>query len=320
MQQLTQLIAGCDVSAATLDVACCLGGKIVAEGSFANEPSAFAKLIAWLGRHNVASVVVESTGGLERRVRDALHGAGFDVAQVNPRQVRDFAKSAGQLAKTDRIDARMIAWFGACLVPRTSETPSKSLLRIKDLTSRRRQLVDMAKAEKNRLSRQHDTFASDDIRAHIDELDRRIARIQQEIEALIETDAELMQRRQVLTSMTGVGPVTALTLIGELPELGRLNRGEIAKLAGLAPLNNDSGKFQGVRMIWAGRASVRRPLFMAATAAIRHCPMLRALYRRLQEKGKPHKVALIAVMRRMIVILNQMIRDNRPYQPNLMTN
>ena len=313
LNKLSHSVAGIDVSARVLDIAVFNKGRGFASSSFANEDDAIKKLIKWLLRRGITTVVLEATGGLELRVWRALERAGIAVAQVNPRHVRDFAKSAGELAKTDKIDARIITRFGALMQPRITELPSDNMMEIKSLAARRRQLTEILKAEKNRRTRTQSGFAAKDIDDLIVDLEKRIARLQEEIERLIEADRSLANKRDLLRSMPGIGQVTAHTLISALPELGTLGRGQIAKLAGLAPLNDDSGTRHGVRYIWGGRAVVRQPLYMAATAARRHCPALKRYFERLIDKGKAYKVALIALMRKMLTILNAMAKTNTKF-------
>ena len=314
LKNLSHSVAGIDVSGHVLDIAVPTKGGGFASSSFANEDDVIKKLIKILLKRGIATVVLEATGGLELRVWRALEKAGFAVAQVNPRQIRDFAKSTGQLAKTDKIDARIIARYGAVMRPRINELPSENIMEIKSLAARRRQLTEIVKAEKNRRTRTQSSFAAKDIDDLVVGLEKRIARVQEEIERLIEADRTLAGKRELLTSMTGIGQVTAHTLISELPELGRIGRGQIAKLAGLAPLNDDSGTRRGVRYIWGGRAVVRQPLYMAATAARQHCPPLKRYFERLIAKGKSYKVALIALMRKMLTILNAMVKTNTKFK------
>jgi transposase len=314
MKNISHSVAGIDVSGRVLDMAYPIKGGHFASSSFANEDDAIKKQIGALIRRGVKTVVLEATGGLELRVWRALEEAGIAVAQVNPRQIRDFAKGAGELAKTDKIDAGIIAQYGVVMQPRIIKLPSENMMEIKSLAARRRQLVEVVKAEKNRLTRTHSSYAAQDIEDHILELKKRIASLQKEIERRIEVDRSLADKSDLLASMTGIGKVTALTLISELPELGTIGRGQIAKLAGLAPLNNDSGTRRGVRYIWGGRAVVRQPLYMAATAARQHCPSFKRYFERLIEKGKPYKVALIALMRKMLTILNAMVKTNTKFK------
>ena len=316
LKNLTHSIAGIDVSARVLDISIASMTGDFASSSFANEDDAIKKLIKMFLKHGVQTVVLEATGGLELRVWRALEKAGIAVAQVNPRQIRDFAKSTGELAKTDKIDARIIARYGAVMRPRISTLPSENMMEIKSLATRRRQLTEILKAEKNRRTRSQSRLAAKDIDELIADLEKRIAKLQDEIKRLIEMDRTLADKRDLLTSMTGVGQVTAYTLISELPELGNLGRSQIAKLAGLAPLNDDSGTRRGVRYIWGGRAVVRQPLYMAATAARQHCPPFKRYFERLLAKGKPYKVAMIALMRKMLTILNAMVKTNTRFIAN----
>lgn len=315
MTKLAYSIAGIDLSAATLDVAALSEDGAFVSTALANDKTAGRDLVRWLERHGVGLVVIEATGGLERPLMAKLEAAGHAVARVNPRQVRDFAKSLGRLAKSDRIDARVLALFGQRVRPRATPLPSENVQCLKDLAARRRQLVDMRQQEKNRLGRAPSPDIAKDIEQTIAFIDKRVKRLDGEIAGLLEADGALRQDADIMTSMTGIGPVNAHTLMTELPELGRISAKKIAALAGLAPLNNDSGKRTGKRQIWGGRASVRQPLYMAATAARRFNPVLKDLFERLIQRGKPYKVALVAVMRKMITILNTMLAKRERFDP-----
>lgn len=315
MTKLTYSIAGIDLSAATLDVAAVAENGAFVSISLANGRTGLSDLVRWLGRHGAGFVVLEATGGLERPVMARLEAAGLAVARVNPRHARDFAKSLGRLAKTDKIDARMLALFGQRVRPRATPLPSEKAQRLRDLASRRRQLVDMRQQEKNRLARAPSPDIAKDVERTIAFLDKRVKRLDGDIARFVEADDGMREDAEILSSMTGIGPVNAQTLMTELPELGRLSAKKIAALAGLAPLNDDSGKRSGKRQIWGGRASVRQPLYMAATAARRFNPILKALFERLVQRGKSYKVALVAVMRKMITILNTMLAKRERFDP-----
>lgn len=305
-------VAGIDVSKARLDVAVRPDHQ---QWALANEEAQFGDLASRLTDLGVELVVLEATGGLEMPVASALAVAGFQVAVVNPRQVRDFAKATGRLAKTDRINADLIAHFGQAVHPVARPLPDEDLRQLRDLVTRRRQLLDLKVAETNRRK----TARSEATRASIDAvlktLKQQVSSIQAEIEQLIGSRPEWKQRAQLLTSAPGVGITTAAVLLAELPELGATNRGEVAALAGVAPLNRDSGTIQGRRSIWGGRASIRSVLYMAALVGSRHNPVLSAFYQRLLSHGKAKKVALAACMRKLLLLLNAMVRSNTPWRP-----
>jgi transposase len=259
-------------------------------------------------------IVMEASGGYERRPATVLLSAGLPVAIVNPRQVRDFARSVGQLAKTDAIDARLLARFAEVFKPTPSRLSEESAEQLHELELRRRQLVEMIVAERNRLRNAPRT--ADRIEEHLRWLEEEVKRTEKELEGLIHSDPELESKAALLTSVPGVGRVLALTLLGSLPELGLLNRKEIAALVGVAPFNWDSGKLRGKRAVWGGRAHVRAILYMAALVASRCNPVIRSLYQRLCEAGKPKKVALVAAMRKLLIILNSMMRSRTHWAPN----
>ena len=261
-------------------------------------------------------IVVEATGGYQRRVVAELANADHLVAVVNPRQVRDFARGLGILAKTDRLDAQVIARFGQHVRPRTLAKTHKKQEELAQLVTRRRQLVDLRTAEKNR----RETLTSKPVRKSvqqvIDLLNKQIERIEKEILALLESDDEWKDKGSIIQSAPGIGSVTVASLLAELPELGLLNRQEISALVGLAPFNRDSGRFQGKRSIWGGRASVRSVLYMAALTARRCNPVIRAFAQRLEAQGKPFKLVIVACMRKLLVILNTLVKTNSHWNPN----
>jgi transposase len=261
-----------------------------------------------------AHVVMEATGGYERLVADVLRAQGAAVSVVNPRQVRDFAKATGQLAKTDKLDARILAAFGRAVRPRVTLIRCEKEREMQDLLERRRQLVDARTAEKNR----HKTASRavrPSIEAHIKWLDQQITELEREIESRVVEARELDERAQRLEQVPGVGRIVSLSLLLHLPELGALNRKEVAALVGLAPFARDSGGSRGRRAIWGGRAEARSMLFMAANTAVRWNAPLRAFYERLVGAGKPKKAVLAAVARKLIM-LSAMIRDGAVWQPN----
>ena len=299
--------AGIDVSKQDLDICC-----DTEQRRFGNDASGWNELIATLKAREVDLVVIEASGGFERSLVCALQGAGIEVARVNPRQARDFAKSMGVLAKTDRVDARCLRDF-ADVLARHAER-SKYITPLVDahrellaaLMARRRQLIGMRVAETQRLELAN-ARAVRSIRVVIKTLDRQIAEIDRDIDAQL--DQHFKPQRKLLESVKGVGAVTTLTLLSALPELGTLGRRPISKLAGVAPLADDSGKRTGKRHIWGGRAEVRTALYMATLSAMRYNPAIAPLYKRLIAAGKPKKVAMVACMRKLLIILNAMVRD-----------
>lgn len=307
-----RLFVGLDVAKATLDVAVRPTG---AHWQVPNDETGIVALTARLGALQPALLVCEATGGFERAVVAAVATAGVPVVVANPRQVRDFAKSTGQLAKTDRLDAELLALFAERVQP-TPRPLGDELTQLLDaLLTRRRQLLEMLVAEKNRLG-----FAPRPlhrgIQQHLRWLERQLDTVSGELTALIEASPVWRAKDDLLRSVPGVGPVVSCTLLGELPELGTLSHKQIAALVGVAPLARDSGKLRGKRMVYGGRASVRTALFLAALCGRRWNPQLRACYERLIAAGKPKKVALIACARKLLTILNAMLRDNARWSPS----
>ena len=276
----------------------------------ANKVSAFAELIAELIALRPALIVLEATGGLEIPVTAALHAAGLPVVVINPRQVRDFAKATGQLAKTDRLDARVLAHFAAAIKPPRRPIKSKDELELDALVGRRGQLIEMLTAEKNRRGSAATDTVRDEIKEHIDWLNERIAELDEQLKALLKTSSLWQGKDDILQSVPGIGPVVSFSMIADLPELGTLNRQQISKLVGVAPLNNDSGQQSGIRHIYGGRARVRCMLYMAALSATRYNPVIKEFYQRLMAKNKLFKVAITACMRKLLAIINVMVRDN----------
>jgi transposase len=276
----------------------------------ANKASAFAELIAELIALRPALIVLEATGGLEIPVTAALHAAGLPVVVLNPRQVRDFAKATGQLAKTDRLDARVLAHFAAAIKPPQRPIKSKDELELDALVGRRGQLIEMLTAEKNRRGSAATDTVRDEIKEHIDWLNERIAELDAQLKALLKTSSLWQGKDDILQSVPGIGPVVSFSMIADLPELGTLNRQQISKLVGVAPLNNDSGQQSGIRHIYGGRARVRCMLYMAALSATRYNPVIKEFYQRLMAKNKLFKVAITACMRKLLAIINVMVRDN----------
>jgi transposase len=310
VQQQPSQWVGIDVSKGTLDVYLRPSGE---QFQVPNQESGIAGLVKCLQAFEIEQVIVESTGGLELDVAQALQDASIAVSIINPRQGRDFAKASGKLAKTDRIDAAVLAHFGEAIQPPITVLASDHDRALQDAVTRRRQLVEMLSAEKNRRSslrakmRQH-------IERHIQWLEEEIRQLDEDIEQLSQAQAEWQSRITLLKSVPGVGPVIATTLIAALPELGRVSDKRISALVGVAPFNRDSGKFRGKRMIWGGRANVRAVLYMGALTAVRYNPILKAFYEHLLGQGKAKKVALVACMHKLLRILNAIIRDLKPWQ------
>jgi transposase len=279
-----------------------------------NKVSAYGELITELISLRPALLVLEATGGWEKPVVTALHAAGLPVVVVNPRQVRDFAKALGQLAKTDRLDARVLAHYAAAIKPPLRPIKSQDDQELDALAGRRTQLVEILTQEKNRRAGAATDTVHEEISGHIDWLEDRIAELDKQLKALVENSAAWQSKAEIMRSVPGVGQVTCFSIIADLPELGTLNRQQISKLVGVAPLNRDSGKYRGSRHICGGRSRLRSALFMAALTATRHNPVIKQFYLRLRAKQKPFKVALIACIRKLITILNVMVRDGAPWK------
>lgn len=304
------ICVGIDVSKAKLDVAITHDPN---HHVYAYEDQGLQQLAKDLAAINPQRVVMEATGGIERRVAASLIRHGLPVAVVNPRQVRDYAKAFNRLAKTDKIDAQVIADFAATVQPRTYEIPDKNRQKIQALVTRRRQVQHMITQENNRLGRVEDRQVRTMIQQVIRLYEKQLAKINEQIQCLIAADDQMQQRAAMIQSVPGVGPVMTGVLLAELPELGRLNRQQVAKLVGVAPVNRDSGTMRGKRTTGGGRRTIRNPLFMAAMVAARFNPKIKAFYQRLLANGKPKMVALVACMRKLLVILNTMIRNNQKW-------
>jgi len=281
---------------------------------FSRDRRGIARLVAWLASKGRLLVVVEATGGLERGLRAALAQAVIALALVNPRQVRDFARAAGLLAKTDRLDAYALALYGERLRPGPRAPRSAADDALAALVLRRRQLAQLLEAERNRARRAEEPTVLASIEAHLGWLRQAVDELERAIEQRLEANPLWRERAVLLASVPGVGEVTVATLLGLLPELGQLDRRAIAALVGVAPFARDSGLLKGRRTIWGGRAQVRAVLYMAALVAVRHNPWLRAFYQRLVAAGKAKKLALVAAMRKLVVILNAMLRDATPWR------
>lgn len=302
---------GIDVASTHLDVGMRPGGQVF---GVANDSAAIDQLVERLGAVHPAAVVLEATGGIELPLVGALATAGLPVVVVNPRQVRDFARATGRLAKTDRIDAQLLAQFAEAVQPPLRPLADDATQELSELLTRRRQLVDMLTAERNRLRRARGRVR-EQIRRHIAFLDEELGALDSELGGRIRSSAVWREKDDLLRSVPGIGPIVSCTLLGNLPELGGLNRKEIAALVGVAPFNRDSGRLRGRRTIWGGRAQVRAALYMATLVATRHNPVIQAFYARLLAAGKPKKVALVACMRKLLTILNAIVHHETPWVP-----
>jgi transposase len=308
------IFAGSDVSKAALDVALRPGGE---PWRCANDEVGIAELVGRLRPLGPEWIVLAATGGLERLVVTALALAGLPVAVVNPPQVRDFAKATGRLAKTDALDAGVLAPFAAAIPPAPRPLPDAHSQALAALLERRRQLLGMLSAEKNRF--QHALRAvRAPVAAHIQWLDQALAEVDGELDQPLHASPLWRERDQLLRSVPGVGPTVALTLLAHLPEVGQGSGKQLATLVGLAPLKRDSGAWRGSRAIWGGRRHVRAALDMAAWVGVRHHPVLRAFYERLVAPGTPKKLALTACMHKLLTILPAVLRDRAPWQPTLL--
>jgi transposase len=312
MTTLTAPCIGIDVAKATLEVALDTNTQTF---SVKNDPQAMPDLVARLQALAPELIVVEATGGYEMQVVAACIAADLPIVIVNPRQVRDFAKALGQRAKTDRVDARVLARFARAVHPTARPLKSEAAQAVTILVARRRQLTEMLVAEENR--RQSPLFAAlaDEFKEHIEWLQERIADLDRDLEEQVRQTPQWRARDELLQSAKGVGPVLSVTLLTQLPELGQLNRREIALLVGVAPISKDSGTYQGERHIAGGRAAVRSVLYMGTLAAIRFNPVIKEFYQRLLAKGKLKKVAITACMRKLLTMLNAMVRDNAAWHP-----
>ena len=307
----TRLFVGIDVAKGHLDVATSTGEAWRLD----NEPTAIDELVERLRERSPGLVVLEATGRYEAACAVALAAAGVPAAVVNPRQVRDFARATGRLAKTDAIDAAVLALFAERVRPEPRPLPDAEAEALAAILTRRRQLLQMLVAEKNRAHVAPPAIAKG-LAKHIRWLEREVSAVDGDLNAAIRSSPVWRAKENLLRGVPGVGRVLATTLLAELPELGRLNRREIAALAGLAPLNRDSGAFRGQRSIWGGRASIRAVLYMGTLSAVRSNPPLRRFYEGLLARGKPKKVALVACMRKLLVTCNAIMRDGTAWDGN----
>jgi len=306
-----KVYVGIDVAKASMDVAVHQSQQ---RWSFSNDDEGISKAVCCLRELAPALIVMEATGGIELPIAAALAAAGLPVAVVNPRQMRDFARATGKLAKTDAIDAKVIAHFAAAVKPTPHPLPGAQAQEFDAILTRRRQVVEMLTAEKNRLSSAPSKAVREHIKAHIGWLERELANINSDLGRRVRQSPVWREKDALLRSVPGVGPVLSFTFLADLPELGALDRKQIAALVGVAPLNQDSGTMRGKRAIWGGRATVRATLYMSALAATRYNPVIRAFYRRLCAAGKAKKVALTACMRKLLTILNAIVKHQTPWE------
>lgn len=303
--------AGIDVAKAHLDVAT---WPAVDRWRVARDDAGLVALTAWLRARAPRLIVLEATGGLEVPVVTALVEAGLPVAVINPRQARDFAKATGRLAKTDALDAAVLAHFGHAIRPEPRPWKDAEAQALTAVIQRRRQVVEMLTAEKNRLASAHPQVKPD-LEATVAWLEQRLKDHDRDLQQRLRASPVWRERDDLLRGVPGIGPVTAATLLAALPELGTLNRRQISALVGVCPFNRDSGQSRGRRMIFGGRAGVRAVLSMATVTASRCNPVIKAFYQRLRQAGKPAKVALTACMRKLLTILNAMLKAKTPWQP-----
>jgi transposase len=315
MTSKIESVVGIDVSKDSLDV--CVLGRGCELLQVANLSSGFTKIANLLNRLRLKLVIMEASGGYEKAVSEFLIERGHPVAVVNARMVRDYAKALGVLAKTDRIDATVLARYGRDVDPRRNPGIDRSIEALRQIKQRRTQLVEFRKQEKVRRQRPglpKPLMAQIDI--HVGQLDKQIAACQKALRKALAKNDQLRTKLDVLTSVKGIGDVAATTFLLELPELGELNNREIASLVGVAPKNNDSGYYRGKRQVWGGRQSVRNMLFMCSMVAIRFNPVIAGYYQRLTAKGKPHKVAIVACMRKLLVTINTMVKNGEAWRAN----
>ena len=310
----SEIFVGIDVSKSRLDVATVPDDK---HWTVSNNEKGVSELVDRLKALPPNLIVLEATGGYEMFATSELTAAGFPVFVANPRQMREFAKATGKLAKTDSIDARVIARYAEALRPTPRPLKDRQTQELSDLVSRRRQILGMITAEKNRLKVASKRVLKD-ISAHISWLEKRLDKVDGDIERLIKESPIWREKDNLLQDVPGVGPVLSCTLLAFLPELGTLNRKEIAALVGVAPLNRESGTLRGRRTVWGGRAYVRAVLYMATVAALRCNPAIRKFYKRLCEAGKPKKVAITACMRKLLTILNAISNSRKPWNENML--
>jgi transposase len=310
MESVAPLYVGIDVAKAKLDVALDADGEVF---EVTNDPIGLTRLIDRINSQVVALVALEASGGYEALAVATLGAAGFPVALVNPRQVRDFARSTGKLAKTDAIDAKLLARFAVTIKPRVTALAEAGRIELSELLGRRNQLVGMHVAERQRLAQARSKRVRKDVQGMIEFIAKRLDKAEDDLGKFIASRPEWQVKEDLIRSVPGVGPTTSRVLLGRLPELGELTTKAIAALVGIAPINRDSGSFRGKRSIAGGRADVRTALYMAAFSATRCNPIIRAFYERLRAQGKPFKVALVACMRKLLTILNAIMKSRIPW-------
>lgn len=310
--ELQEVVLGIDVSKQSLD---CATWPKTQVWRHPHDGTGMTAVVGLAQSLQVRLVVLEATGGLEIEVAAELVRAGVPVAVVNPRQTHRFAEALGILAKTDQVDAAVLARFGAMTGLEPRPLKDQALRELDEVVTRRRQLVEMLAMEKNRLSGVRDPRVSKDLKAHIAWLSKRQSDLDNELRQRIKDSPVWRAKDELLQSVKGIGAVNAATMVAELPELGTLNRKQIAALVGVAPFNHDSGKHKGKRMIWGGRSTVRTALYMATQSARRYNPQIRAMSERLLAKGKPPKVVIVACMRKLLTILNAILRTQQPWNP-----
>jgi transposase len=308
-------VVGIDVGKDRLDIAILPAGEVL---DLPNDPEGHQRLIERVREGGeIDRIVLEATGGYEREAAVALSDAGLPVVIVNPKQTRDYASATGRLAKTDRIDAIVLAEFAQAIQPEVRDLGTPEQRELMSLVARRRQLVTMIGSEQQRLKATSSDRVARDVTATLAFLNERLERLEGDLHELIRLDPTWRARGNLLQSVPGVGEITSFTLLAGLPEIGTLNAKQIAALAGVAPMNNDSGRKRGKRRTKGGRSSIRKVLYMAALTAVRWNPTLKAFYDRLLAAGKLPKVALVACMRKLLVILNAMVRNNTPWNPDM---
>lgn len=308
---MKDFVVGIDISKDKLDIGIIPTSEI---WSIPNDVDGLTELAFRLSDLSPKLVVMEATGGFERPVRAVLEQAGLPCAVVNPRQVRDFAKSKNILAKTDSLDALVLASFGEKMEPKARPGKDKETQELEAIVTRRRQLIGILTGEKNRLGQVASEKMRTNIQEHISWIEKCLKDLEKDMRKRIKQMPEWREKAKIICSVPGIGPVTMCTMLALFPELGKLSRKQIASLAGLAPFNRDSGKFRGQRRIWGGRAPVRSVLYMATLSAIRWNRVIKAFYTRLKEAGKKSKVAITACMRKLLIILNSMVRSGNMWQ------
>jgi len=308
------ICAGIDVAKSFFDVNIYGQNKIL---HFDYVQEQIEKCVEQLEDANVGLIAMEATGGYELELAIALQTAGLAVSIINPRMIRDFARSQGQLAKTDKLDAKAIASYAAILEPPKTTTIDAHTCKLRALVARRNQLIGMRTAENNRKEHLNDKAVAKSIEIVIKTLEKEIDKVNKKIDDHIDSMPELKRKAKILESAPGIGPATSSMLVSELPEIGNCNKRQIAALVGTAPMNRDSGTFRGKRMTGGGRKHVRARLFMPTLVAIRHNPQIRKFYQRLLDQGKRKMVAIVAAMRKMLIILNTMVKNNQMWNENL---